>query len=512
MTYESDARASRRSVLKAAAASCGMMTHTSVMSTILNLQATKAAAATADTSGYKALVCLFLFGGNDAYNMLVPRNSASSSNANEYDDYASARGGYDDGNNNEGGLALRESDLLAINNPLNAMDRSFGLHPGFGHSARTYDDNGNLVDDGNKELEGGIAKLYQDGKVSFLANVGSLIEPTTRADYNNQANLPLGLFSHADLQRHWMTGAPHTRSQITGWGGRMSDLLQSSNLNPSVSMNISLGGVNMFQTGGSVIPYAIGQNGATQVSYYNNSNIQNRMFKKYVDSMLDQTYSDLLAKSFAESHRGSIDAAIDFNTQVNKVTLDTNFDPDSLSQRMKRIAQVIGASSDLNQSRQVFFVSIGGFDNHSNLLGAQENLLPQVSRALKSFYDATVELNCQDDVLTFTASDFGRTLGTNGQGSDHAWGAVQCLMGGGLKGGRMFGDFPLSLKDPIHPDVGNLNLGRGRLIPTTSVDEMAAEMAMWFGVNNAADLKTVLPNIESFYQYNANTPPLGFIL
>ena len=179
---------------------------------------------------------------------------------------------------------------------------------------------------------------------------------------------------------------------------------------------------------------------------------------------------------------------------------------------MKKIAQVIGASSDLQQTRQGFLVSLGGFDNHAGLLGAQDNLLPQVSRALISFYDATVELNCQNDVLTFTASDFARTLGTNGQGSDHAWGSVQCVMGGALNGGRMFGDFPLSLASPIHSDFGNLNLGRGRLIPTTSVDQMAAEMAMWFGVNHAADLQTVLPNIESFYQYDPNTPPLGFIL
>ncbi|MEM1068179.1 MAG: DUF1501 domain-containing protein [Planctomycetota bacterium] len=310
-----------------------------------------------------------------------------------------------------------------------------------------------------------------------------------------------------------MTGAPHTRSQITGGGGRLSDLLLSTNQNPTVSMNISLNGVNLFQTGGSVIPYAIGEGGATQVYYYNNGNLQNRMFSKYVDSTLDQTYSNLLSKSFAESHRGSIDAAIDFNDKVNAIDLNTNFDQgDSLSRRMRKIAQVIGASDGLNQSRQVFFVSIGGFDNHAGLLPAQENLLPQISRALKSFYDATVELGVQDKVLTFTASDFARTLGTNGQGSDHAWGAVHCVMGGAVKGGRMFGDFPTSLVTPVDPDFGNLNLGRGRMIPTTAVDQMAAEMAMWFGVDNATDLKTVLPNIEKFYQYNANEAPMGFIL
>lgn len=493
-------------------AGCGMMTHTSVMSTILNLQATKAAVAASNTTGYKAIVCLFLFGGNDSYNMLAPRNNASSPNANEYDDYSAVRGGYDDGTNNPGGLALLESSLLPINNPLNATNRSFGLHPGLGHDARfEYDANNNLIENDNG-LNGGVAKLYQDEKLSFIANVGSLIAPTSRSDYNNQSNLPLGLFSHADLQRHWMTGAPHTRSQITGWGGRLADLFESTNLNPTVSMNISLNGVNLLQTGGSVVPYAIGQNGATQVSYYNTGNRQNRMFKKYVDSMLDQTYSNLLQKSFAESHRGSIDAAIDFNAQTNNVQLTTTFDPDSLSQRFKKIAQVIGASSGLQQTRQVFFVSLGGFDNHAGLITAQNNLMPQISRALSSFYAATEELGCANDVLTFTASDFARTLGTNGQGSDHAWGACHCVMGGSVQGGRMFGDYPTSLLNPIDAEFGNLNLGRGRLIPTTAVDQMAAEIAMWFGVDNATDLKTVLPNIESFYQYDANTPPMGFVL
>ena len=489
-----------------------MMTNTSIMSTLLNLQATKAMAAENGAGGYKAMVCLFLFGGNDSYNMLVPRNNASNSiNSKEYDDYASVRGGYDDGNNNPGGLALKQSDLLAINDPDNLSNRSFGLHPGMGHSARVFDQNDNVIDDGNKGLQGGVAKLYNEKKVAFISNIGTLLERTSRQDYNNRANLPLGLFSHADLQRHWMTGVPDTRSQTTGWGGRMADLLQSTNQNENVSMNISINGVNIFQTGGDVIPYIIGQNGATQVYAYNNGSRQNRMFKKSIDNQLGQAYANLLSKSFAETHRGSIDAAIEFNSQVNTVSLNTNFDPDTLSQRFKKIAQVIGASSELQQTRQVFFVSIGGWDNHANLLDAQQNNLPQVSRALSSFYEALEELKCENDVITFTASDFARTLGTNGQGSDHAWGGNHLIMGGGIDGGKIFGEYPSSLLNPLDPTYGNLNLGRGRLIPTTSVDEFAAEMAMWFGVNNEQDLKTVLPNIGSFYEYQAGSPPIGFI-
>jgi len=497
--------ASRRSILKAAAAGCGMMTQASLVSTLLNLQATKAAvAAGGGGGGYKAMVCLFLYGGNDSFNMLVPRNNPSSNNPTEYDDYASARGGYDDAVNNPGGLALQESALLAINDPSNLSGRSFGLHPHLGHDAR--DDTSNDVNNG---VNGGVAKLYNDGKLSFVANIGSLVEPTNRTDYDNRSNLPLGLFSHADLQRHWMTGAPHTRSQITGWGGRMADLLASTNQNPNVSMNVSINGVNMFQNGNNVTPYIIGQNGATEVTYYKTNNKQNRMFKNNMDNILNQTYSNLLAKTFAETNRNSIDAAIDFNEKVDNVTITTKFDPESLSQRFKKIAQVIGASGTLQQNRQVFFISLGGFDNHADLLDAQNSLMPQISRALGSFDAAMTELGCADDVVTFTASDFARTLGSNGKGSDHAWGGQQLVMGGGIDGGKVFGDFPLSLSSPIDPTNGNLDLGRGRLIPTTSVDELAAELAMWFGVDNASDLDLVLPNIGRFYSYNAGSPPLG---
>ena len=158
----------------------------------------------------------------------------------------------------------------------------------------------------------------------------------------------------------------------------MADLLASTNQNPNVSMNVSINGVNMFQNGNNVTPYIIGQNGATEVTYYNENNMQNRMFKKNMDNILNQTYSNLLAKTFAETNRNSIDAAIDFNDKVDNVTINTKFDPESLSQRFKKIAQVIGASGTLQQSRQVFFISLGGFDNHADLLSAQNGLMPQI--------------------------------------------------------------------------------------------------------------------------------------
>ncbi len=495
---------SRRALLKAAGG-CGLMTNTSLMATLLNLQATKSImAADPDTSGYKAIVCLFLLGGNDSYNMLTPYDGDAGSG--EYGDYHSVRGGFDDGTETSpypGGLALEQSTLVPISGP---DSRTFGLHPGMAEQD-------GVAAETRANSTTGVAGLYNAGKLSFACNVGSMIAPTTRAQYNARSGLPLGLFSHADLQRHWQTGFPQSRSKITGWGGRMSDLLQSTNTNPSVSMNISLGGMNLYQTGEDIVPYAIGSSGADTVNGYaadvNALGRQDRIFKRAFDNILDQTYSDLVAKSFAEACRNSTDAAISFNDATQSVTLNTTFASEGPSNQMEMVAKCIGARSALGQTRQIFFVTDGGWDNHSNLISAQYNNLPQVSRAIRSFYDATVELGVENDVCLFTASDFARTLGTNGQGSDHAWGGNQIVCGGSVDGGKLFGEYPTSLLTPQDAFVGDLNLGRGRLIPTMSVDEMAADIAMWFGIGNDVNLETIIPNIRNFYASGGSTPPLG---
>lgn len=511
--------AHRRALLKATAG-CGMMTKTSIMATLLNLQATKAAVAQTNTTGYKALVCLFLFGGNDSYNMLAPWDGEGSGNASdpnntgisgEYGAYYKVRGGveFEDGPNNtinDGGLAISKDDLAQIADP---SGRNFGLHRGMtaepGHDPfeEQFDTDGNPLPLLPPDLTKGVAGLYNTGKLAFVANVGSLLEFTTKQTYQARSNLPVGLFSHSDLQRHWMSGIPQTRNQLNGWGGRLADLMRSTNSNPAVSMNISLGGANLFQTGDGVFPYTIGTGGATTVSDYNENNLQNRMFKRNVDNLLDGTFSNLLEESFAGTHRNSIDAAISFNSAINNVNIATTFANESPSNQMRTVARVIGAQADLMHGRQVFFVTLGGWDNHTNLLPAQVNNLPRVSRALTSFYQALEELGVANDVVTFTASDFARTLGTNGQGSDHAWGGNHIVMGGGIQGGKIFGQYPTTL------ELGNpLDLGRGRLIPTTSVDQLAAELAMWFGVSNGPDLVDILPNLREFYGAGETATPL----
>ena len=480
----SDIRPTRRAVMKAAMG-CGAMSSISMASAFLNLQATRAMADESNPNDFKSLVCLFLNGGNDSFNMLA-------ANGTEYDDYNTVRGGV-----GGGGIAIAQSDLLPIDGP---SSRQFGLHPG----CNTDDTAANSASGGN-----GMQGLYNAGKLGFVANVGSLIEPTTNTTYRQGRNLPLGLFSHADLQRHLQTSIPQDRSQLKGWGGRMADILRDCNDPSSISMNISLSGVNIFETGSDVFPYSIGTGGATPVANYfedvtATNNQRYRTFSQNLTGLLTQTYGNLMAQTLADTHLVSLEAAIDFNNAVNSINIDTPFSDDGLSQRLRKVAQVIGARSQLGQRRQVFFVQQGGFDNHANLMTDHGNLMPLVSRALSSFYEATEELNVADDVVLFSASDFSRTLSSNGQGSDHAWGGNQIIMGGEIAGGTIHADYPLSLATPVDSRGETINVGRGRLIPTTSADQYFAAMATWFGVP-ASRLTEVFPNLGNF----SSAPPLN---
>ena len=466
----------RRDVLKLAGG-CAALTNTSLLSTLFSLSATNAAVAANDLSGYKALVCVFMYGGNDSFNMLTPLGAA------ERADYLTARGGvYQPGN---GALGLPENELHPITD--NSTGRTFGIHPGMGD----------------------VQQIYQAGDLTFLCNIGSLVEPTTMAQYQARSNLPLGLFSHADLQRHWMTSVPQTRSQVTGWAGRMADLITSQvNSNDSISMNIALNSVNMMQTGGSVIPYIVTNTGASEVGWYGQTWTQAKIYTQLTDDVLSRSYGNLVEQTFANANRNALDSAIAFNEAANAVNLNTTFRTtnNSLSSQLQMVAKTIGARDAIGHSRQIFFVNIGGWDNHDELINNQQTNLSRVSEALKDFYDAMTELGVQNDVVTFTASDFARTLNSNGRGSDHAWGGNQIIMGGPVKGNQLCGTYPDSLA-PGNP----LDLGRGRLLPTTSVDEMWCELAMWYGLENDNQMESILPNIRNFVNKGQATYPLGFL-
>ena len=468
----------RRDAMKFAGG-CAALTNTSLLSTIFSMSATNTVLAqTADLTGYKAMVCLFLFGGNDSFNMLTPTTGT------ERADYVTARSGLH--TNGAGGLALPDGDLHTITD--SQTSRTFGVHP----------------------MMPEVKTLYDANKLSFVCNVGSLIQPTTMAQYQAQSNLPLGLFSHADLQRHWMTSVPQSRSEVTGWAGRMADLVAGpTNSNANISMNISLNSVNMLQTGGSTVPYVIGNNGASEVDHYNQPWTRRIIFKNLSEDAFTRSYSNLLEKTFAEVNQNSIAAAAEFNAAVSDETaIDTYFPASgasNLQNQLKMVAKSIAAQSDIGQNRQSFFVSHHGWDNHDELINNQAYNLMEVSQALKSFQDAMDGIGMADNVVLFTASDFARTLSSNGQGSDHAWGGNQIVMGGPVVGGQLHGTYPTSLAP------GNsLDLGRGRLLPTTSVDEMAAELAMWYGVANDSTLEDILPNIRNFSSAN-NGLPIGFL-
>lgn len=413
-------------------------------------------------SGHKALVCLFMDGGNDSFNMLVPREAAA------YQSYRAARGS----------MGLQSSELLPIADA--ASGRAFGLHP---------------------NLEA-MQSLYNSGDLAFVCNLGTLVEPITLAQFENQtAKLPLGLFSHADQMMHWQTSTPDKRDS-KGWLGRMADVLQSVGEAPRVSMNISLAGSNILQTGNRVLPYSVDHKKAIELQFYGEAN--HAYFKGAVDSLLEQEYQNLLQRTYAGMNRNSIELAVEFNAAIGEnAPFSTQFPDSAYGRQLQMVARSIAANGALGHQRQTFLVRHWGFDTHSYHLVDHARLMGETSEAVGAFWAAIKEMGLEDEVTVFSASDFGRTLSANEDGTDHGWGGNHFVLGGGLNGGRLYGDFPEDLGE------GNdLDTGRGRLIPTTSVDQYFAELALWLGTSKS-DLSLVLPNIDRFYDLGSSSSPLG---
>ena len=445
-------------------ASCAAVGTTALFNTVLNMGMLNTLAC--DEPNYKGLVCLFLSGGIDSFNLVVPRGPA------EYTEYATVRSD----------LALQQADLLPIQ-PATPDGRDYGLHPNVGE----------------------LQSLFQAGSLALVANVGTLVEPTTLQQYRNRSvGLPLGLFSHSDQAMHWQTSLPDQRTAV-GWAGRMADILQEGNCNQNISMNISLAGSNVFQTGAQTAHYTIGENGSIGLRDYGELWPEAQVRTEAIDGLLGLIYQNLFEKTYAARMRGAIDAHIVFSEAIESLPpLQTQFSDTSLSRRFRMIALTIAAREALGMRRQTFFVEAGGWDHHDEVLVNQENMLPTISAALSEFHSALVELGVADRVTTFTASDFGRTLSSNGRGSDHAWGGNHLVMGGAVRGGDIYGSFPsLHLGNP-------LDTGRGRLIPTTSCDELFADLALWFGVP-APDIELVLPNIGRFWTPGSSNAPIGLL-
>ena len=446
----------RRTFIRQAA--CAALGTSGLLSTILDLRRLSAATL-ADTGDYKALVCLFLYGGNDANNVIIPND------ANGYASYAAARGV----------LALPQASLLPVTLQ-NGDGRQFAFHP-------------NIAE---------LQALFNRGHLGIVANVGTLVAPITRAQYlAGGVAVPPQLFSHSDQSVQWQTSVPDKISK-TGWGGRMADVLHSLNGDSKISLSISIAGTNTFEVGNLVLPYTVSPQGSVGLSGFDgsaNANVRMQAFKDLLalpqNNLFQQAYTDTVTRSIAANELLS-------SALAGLAPLQTVFPATSLANQLSMIAKLIAARNNLGMRRQIFFCSVGGYDTHGDQLAGQAGLLTELSQALNAFYNATVELGVAQQVTTFTASDFGRTFPTNGSGSDHGWGSHQFVLGGAVQGGRLFGTFPtLAVNGPD-------DTGQGRWIPTTSVDEFSATLASWFGVSDS-DMPTVLPNIRRFAR-----PNLGF--
>jgi uncharacterized protein (DUF1501 family) len=442
----------RRTFIRQAA--CAALGTAGVVNTIFDLR--KLSAATVPGGDYRALVCLFLFGGNDSNNVIIPRDASG------YAAYRATRGP----------VSIPQASLLPIVLP-NGDGRDFGLHP-------------SLVE---------LQSLFSQGKLAIIANVGSLAAPITRAQYlAHSVAVPSQLFSHIDGAAQWQTSVADQAAE-TGWGGRMADLLHSLNGNSQISLCISIAGTNTFEVGNLVLPYTVSQDGSIGLSGFDgsaNSAIRLQAFR----DLLAMPHNNLLEQAYADTIQRAI-AANELLTSVFDVLppIQTAFPETSLAKQLKMVAKLIAARSNLGMRRQIFFCSVDGYDTHGGQLTAHAGLLTELSQAMSAFYSATEELGVAQSVTTFTASDFGRTYKTNGSGSDHGWGGHQFVLGGAVHGGRLYGTFPtLTINGPD-------DSSEGRWIPTTSVDELAATLATWFGVSNS-DLPTMLPNIGRFAHPN----------
>jgi uncharacterized protein (DUF1501 family) len=447
---------------------------------------------------YRALVCVFLFGGNDSHNMIVPLDG-------RYATYAA----------NRGPLALPLANLQA-NSVTDSVQGSFGLHPRMTQTRA----------------------LYNAGKLAVLSNVGILLRPTTKADYNTKNQLPPQLFSHSDMQDHWETSYPQAPVN-DGWGGRLADLIQSANTG-ELSVSVSTASSGVFLKGEAAFATQIGTynaaspgtpivqritawrdwdvNGANPQAVYSSGITMAR------NNKLEDQFGDVAARSvdinnfILNALYTGPDAGGHYAEKIPLATVFPAGNP--LAAQLRSVAMMIAQRNALGVKRQIFFVSVGGsFDNHSDqfdassstlkpptgappiLYGKHADQLQQLDAGLKAFYDATVELGVQNNVTTFTESDFGRTLTSNGMGSDHGWGGHHLVMGGATLGGKIFGTF-----HNMQIGAGNpADSGQGRLIPSYSVDQYAATLSKWMGAN-ATDLDSVFPNLHNF-----PTTDLGFL-
>jgi uncharacterized protein (DUF1501 family) len=484
----------RREFIRRAA--CAAVGTAAMTSAIRDLRFMNAAVAQSNISGYKALVCIFLQGGNDSNNLIIPTMQS------QYNNYASIRTPI---------LAIPQSAILPVTS-LNPDGNTYGMHPSC------------------PELQ----TLFGESKLALLFNTGTLVYPITRSQYlAGTTATPPQLFSHADQQTQWQTSVPD-QPPTTGWGGRCADLLNAVQPNAPISLMVTLAGANTFEIGNIVSQYSVSTGGAVSLSLPTTpSGGANTNRLPTLMKILGLPYTNLQSQAYAGVAEQAINTGVLLNNAIGS-TASANywtnaFPPkitppeggasftSSLSPQLQMIARLIAAGSTpvanggFGMLRQIFFCQVGGYDLHTGqtnysandpnnvLEGAHTNLLAELSQSMYAFQRAMEQLGLSDQVTSFTASDFGRTFPSNGQGSDHGWGSHHLILGGAVKGQQTYGQFPvLSVNGPNDTSTG-------RWIPTTAIDQYFSTIATWFGVDNS-NLSTVFPNIGRFA-----SPNLGFI-
>jgi uncharacterized protein (DUF1501 family) len=484
----------RREFIRRAA--CAAVGTAAMTSAIRDLRFMNAAVAQSNISGYKALVCIFLQGGNDSNNLIIPTMQS------QYNNYASIRTPI---------LAIPQSAILPVTS-LDPDGNTYGLHPSC------------------PELQ----TLFGESKLAFLFNAGTLVYPITRSQYlAGTTATPPQLFSHADQQTQWQTSVPD-QPPTTGWGGRCADLLNAVQPNAPISLMVTLAGANTFEIGNIVAQYSVSTSGAVSLSLPTTPSGGARTNRlPALMNILGLPYTNLQAQAYAGVAEQAINTGALLNNAIGATAASnywTNSFPtkitppeggaaftSTLSPQLQMVARLIAAGSTpvanggFGMLRQIFFCQVGGYDLHTGqtnysandpnnvLEGAHTNLLAELSQSMYAFQRAMEQLGLSDQVTSFTASDFGRTFPSNGQGSDHGWGSHHLILGGAVNGQNTYGQFPVLTVN------GPNDTSTGRWIPTTAIDQYFATLATWFGVDSS-NLATVFPNIGRFA-----SPNLGFI-
>ena len=464
------------------------------------------------TSGYRALVCIYLAGANDSYNWLVPRDSEASGS--RYDTYKTNRGGVYSASN-VSGLALAYNDLLPIA-PSN-QSIAYGLHP----ASTDF----TVTSGASSQAHSGLQSLVNQGKAAFICNVGPLVRPISKTEYDAGAPRPPQLFSHNDQELLWHVGMGSTNDAVArfGWGGRVAKATAGGPLSNGLSPTLSIAGASRFLISDQILPYQVSSAGADLIDNYTagsaGSNYSDSR-RALLDDILDDSQSHLFARGYSAVARRSLAVGESLSTLLNASDGSGNVTAlfpsgNSLADQLKMVARMIKISrNSLGAQRQVYFVRMGGYDLHTGMFesgGAVATtghgaLLTPFNQALGAFWTALGEISARSQVTTFTMSDFGRSLSGNGGGSDHAWGGNMLVLGDAVVGNKLYGTYPKLIVNSNDNAAQDWSLSRGQYIPTTAVDQVAATLARWMGVTDSAALNAIFPSLSQFASSN-----LGFM-